>query len=78
MLLHVKPDQLLNGFDRVQCIEVQPLVLEHSPPRFDQRIGEGGLRTGQNSLGQLVGAVPQTSVGNLGVQADISKTKEFS
>ncbi len=33
--LHIECHQILYGPDRVECVQVQPLVLEHPPPGFD-------------------------------------------
>src|SRR5262249_13799978 len=37
---------------RVERVQIQPLVLERPPPRFDERIGEGDLGQGQQALQQ--------------------------
>jgi len=43
VLIDVKRHQLPDGGNRVERVEVQPLVLEHAPPRFDQQIREADL-----------------------------------
>ncbi len=40
VLVHVERDQLLECVDRVERVQVQPLVFERSPPRLDERIGK--------------------------------------
>ena len=49
VLVHIKSDQVLNRIDRVERFQVQPLVFERPPPRFDQRIGELLEKIGENS-----------------------------
>ena len=50
VLLHIERDQFLNGPDVVQRVQVQPLVFQHAPPGFDQRIGEADLSLRQNAF----------------------------
>ena len=38
VFLHVVPHQLLDSPDCVECVQVQPLVFEHSPPGFNDHI----------------------------------------
>lgn len=52
VLVHVERDQLLKCADRVERIQIQPLVFERPPPRFDERVGECDLRHGENSSEQ--------------------------
>ena len=54
MLLDVELDESANLGDGVELVQEEPLVLEHSPPRIDHRIGEAdpcpcgsGLRLGR-------------------------------
>ena len=50
VLVHVEFDQLLKCADRVERIQVQPLVFERSPPRFDERVGKCDLRHGKKPI----------------------------
>ena len=43
VLLDIKRNQLFNSADRIEGIQEQPLVLEGSPPGFDERIGVGTI-----------------------------------
>ena len=36
----------LDASDRVECVQIQPLVFEHSPPGLDHRIGVRDFRAG--------------------------------
>ena len=40
VLLDIKRDKLSHRLDRIEVVQVQPLMLEHSPPRFDHAVGE--------------------------------------
>ena len=44
VLLDIEPDETLQCTDGVETIQVQPLVLERSPPRLDEgvRVGDDG------------------------------------
>ena len=52
MLVDVKVDQLFQRADRVQAVEVQPLMLERPPPRLNKRIGKSDLRLSKQTLQQ--------------------------
>ena len=52
MLLDIEADQFLHRADGVERVEVQPLVLEHPPPGFDQGIGIRDFRASQNAVEQ--------------------------
>ena len=52
VLVDIEPDQFLHGADGVERVQVQPLVLEHPPPGFDQGIGIGDFRASQNAMEQ--------------------------
>ena len=49
VLLDVKLNELPDAGCRVECVEEQPLVLEDTPPRLDQRVGIADLRLSKNS-----------------------------
>ncbi len=46
MLLDVERDELSHGRNAVERVEVQPLALEHSPPRLDKGAPVGRSRDG--------------------------------
>ena len=48
VLLDVECDQFLKGSERVELMQVEPAVLEGTPPRFDQGIGEADLDLGEH------------------------------
>jgi len=50
VLLHIERDQLPHTGHRVQGVEIKPLVLDDSPPRFNQRVGVSDLSLGQNAF----------------------------
>ncbi len=52
VFVHVERDQLLERADRVERVQVQPLVFDRSPPRFDERVGKRDLGHGQKSSQQ--------------------------
>ena len=49
MFINVERDQFLKRADRVEHVQVQPLVFQRAPPRFDERVGEGDLRPGEKA-----------------------------
>ena len=53
VLLDIEGDQLPNGRNAVERVEIQPLVLEDSPPGFDERVRELDLRLGKERFRRL-------------------------
>ena len=49
VLVDVVFDQRLQRADRIERVQVEPLVLEDSPPRLDEGVGERDLGLGQKS-----------------------------
>ncbi len=50
VLFHVERDKFLESTDRIERIQEQPLVLECSPPGFDERVGERDVGLGEKPL----------------------------
>ncbi len=50
MLVDRECDQVPDGCNRVERVQVQPLVLEHSPPGLDQGVRECDFRLCKNAL----------------------------
>src|ERR1700738_2322915 len=50
MLLNVEPDEPLHRGERVELIQVEPVVLERSPGRLDHRVRKANLDLGQDAL----------------------------
>ena len=49
MLVDVEGDELPYRLDTIERVQIQPLVLQDSPPGLDQRIGEGDICHRQES-----------------------------
>ena len=47
VLVHVESDQVLNRADGIERVQIQPLMLQRSPPRFDHRVGIRDIRHGE-------------------------------
>ncbi len=52
VLVDIEGDQVPHGGDRVQRVQVQPLVLDHSPSGLDQRVREGDFRLYKDAFQQ--------------------------
>ena len=50
MFADIEVDEAEEGAHRVERVQVEPLVLERSPPRLDHRVREGDLRLCQDSV----------------------------
>ena len=50
MFLNVEIDESFDGGDAVERVQVKPLVLQRSPPRFDERVRETDLGHRKESL----------------------------
>jgi hypothetical protein len=50
VLLDVELDQGAEPLERVQGVEVEPLVLERAPEGFDHRIREGEIDLGKHAV----------------------------
>ena len=49
VLVHIESDQLADAGHGVERVQIQPLVFQHAPPGFDQRIREADLRLRENT-----------------------------
>jgi len=58
VLRHVERDELPDHRQVVERVQVQPLVLEDAPPRFDQRVREGDVDLCEDA--SLSAVVPST------------------
>ncbi len=47
--VHVEHDQLLKRADCVERVQIQPLMFERTPPRFDERVGIRDLGHGEKA-----------------------------
>jgi|GEM_PF-2777157 hypothetical protein len=47
VLVHVEGNQRLKRADGVERVQIQPLMLQRTPPRFDHRVGIRDLRHGE-------------------------------
>ena len=47
VLVHVEGDQVLNRADGIERVQIQPLMLQRTPPRFDHRVGIRDIRHGE-------------------------------
>jgi len=59
VLVDIECNQVPHGGGRVERVQVQPLVLDHSPPGLDQRVRESDFHLCKNAfqqpgLGELV------------------------
>ena len=52
MLVDIEGNQVPHGGGRVERVQVQPLVLDHSPPGLDQRVRESDFRLCKNAFQQ--------------------------
>ena len=52
VLVDIEGDQVPHGGDRIERVQVQPLVLDHSPPGLDQRVRESDFRLCKNAFQQ--------------------------
>ena len=52
VLVDIERHQLPDCGNRVEGVQIQPLVLEHSPPGLDQRVGECDFRLCKNAFQQ--------------------------
>ena len=50
VLVHVEGCLLAHVVDRIEVVQVQPPVLQHSPPRFDHAVREYDVDLGQDAL----------------------------
>ena len=50
VLVHVEGCLLAHVVDRIEIVQVQPPVLQHSPPRFDHAVREYDVDLGQDAL----------------------------
>ena len=50
MLFDVERDEILDRADRVECVQIEPLMFEHAPPGLDERVGKRDLRHGQKPI----------------------------
>ena len=50
VLLDVERDESPYRADRIERVQVQPLMFEHAPPGLDERVGKRDLRHGQKPI----------------------------
>ena len=50
VLIDIERNELSHGFDGVEVVQVQPLMLEHLPPCFDHAVGKLHVDLGANAF----------------------------
>ena len=50
VLLDVERDESPDRADRIERVQIEPLMFEHAPPGLDERVGKRDLRHGQKPI----------------------------